>query len=87
MNSTPYIAQFSEYDLSSQAHPTKKADRREDSHNRIASAAKTVPLFFSPPTIISIVEITMYNKTAGISMGILAFLWHNPPGDGQGKTL
>ena len=69
MKRTPYIAQFSEYDLSSQAHPTKNAERIEHSHKRTESTARAVLFFFTPPTTTRATERMMYRDTAGISMG------------------
>jgi hypothetical protein len=85
MKRTPYIAQFSEYDLSSQAHPTKNAERIEHSHKRTESAARAVLLFFALPTMTRATARMMYRDTAGISMGFFAFLWLSRAYTGQYK--
>lgn len=68
MKKKPYIAQFSEYDLSSQAQPTKNADTSEHSHNIMDRAERIFLLILKTPMTIRVPEIATKRITMGISM-------------------
>jgi len=70
MKRTPYIAQFSEYDLSSHPQLTKYADKSEESHSKTDRATRKFLLLLTPPTI-RIVSMRVMNETmTGISMSL-----------------
>jgi len=64
----PYIAQFSEYALSSQAQPTKNADTSEHSHNIMDRAGRIFLLVLKTPMIIRVTDIVTKRIIMGISM-------------------
>jgi len=64
----PYIAQFSEYALSSHAQPTKNADTSEHSHNIMDRAERIFLLVLKTPMIIRVTDIVTKRIIMGISM-------------------
>lgn len=73
MARTLHITQFSQYDRSSHAQPTKYADNKDDTHSNIESAARTPTLFFVAPKIRRVADTAMYRTANGISICFLGF--------------
>jgi hypothetical protein len=73
MKKKPYIAQFSEYDLSIQAQPVKNADTNERSHHKTSKNTNIFLFFFIRPVTRRITEDNKNSKKIGIIITFFYF--------------